>query len=63
MPDRIVAARILRDARNDGSLREREFFHVLAEVLSGCGLDAICSGSQIDRVKIVFQNTVLGSLF
>ena len=59
MRDRIVLRRVLCDAGEDRRLGQRQVLDVLVEVLFRCGLHAVGSGAEIDRVQVVFQNQVL----
>ena len=63
MPYGIIPARILSDARNDGSFREGQLLDVFLEVLSGGCLHAVCAGTEVDRVQVILKDTVLGSFF
>src|SRR2546425_275450 len=51
MRDRVVTARILRDARQERGLGQRQLQRVVTEVRSRRALDAICAVREVDGVQ------------
>ena len=59
MRDRVVATRILRDAREQRGLRQGQLQRVVAEVRAGGPLDAVGPVAEVDGVEVRGENLVL----
>ena len=57
--NRIIARRILRDARDDGALGERQVTDGFAEIAQRCSLHAERVVTEVDRIHVVEQDIIL----
>ena len=62
MADRVISARILGDSRDDRCLCKIQVFDIFIKILLRCRLNTVCAAAEIDRVEVILENTLLGSL-
>ena len=58
MLNRIVLRRVLCDTRQCRAFWQIKIPYILIKVFAGGCLHTICSGSEVDRIKIIFKNDI-----